>query len=103
MATFAQHEAERISQRTKDGLQAARAKGTKLGTPQNLTPEARAKACASQSNRATLDKTNRNVYMIVALRREQGATWRELADLLNREGYTTRRGKQFASATVRNI
>ncbi|PLK42075.1 recombinase family protein [Emticicia sp. TH156] len=43
-ATIAQHEREIISRRTKDALKAKKAKGYKLGSPQNLTDYSRNQA-----------------------------------------------------------
>ena len=43
-AVLAQHERETISKRTKGALKAKKARGAQLGTPANLTDEARTKA-----------------------------------------------------------
>ncbi len=51
-AVMAQHEAELISTRTKSALKAKQMRGDKLGTPANLTAEARAKGRQAHSRNA---------------------------------------------------
>lgn len=75
----AQVERERISRRTKEGLQAARKKGVLLGRPaENTGPLA-----------------ERAVHL-----RRQGKTLAEIANLFNREGLRTARGAEFKPMTV---
>lgn len=103
MAGIAQHERELISQRTKAGLQAAKARGQKLGSPQNLTPEARTKAHASISRKAREDQGVRHAWHFIKGLRSEGLTYSKIAARLNEEGYRSRRGKFFHPQGVLNI
>ena len=71
---MAQGELERIRERTKDGLRAARAKGIRLGRPVETVEEIAARAAGL---------------------RRSGQTLQEIASLFNREGLRTARGKEF--------
>jgi DNA invertase Pin-like site-specific DNA recombinase len=79
LIALAQVERERISRRTKEGLQAARQKGVALGRPAEVT--------GKLADRA------------VRLRRK-GSTVQRIADLFNREGLRTPRGAAFRAMTV---
>ena len=76
---MAEVELERIRERTRDGLKAAREKGVKLGRP--------AENIGDLATRATQ-------------LRKQGKTWQEIADAFNAEGHTTPRGGKFFTTTV---
>lgn len=93
MAAVAEREAQLISARTKAALAAAKARGKKLGSPQNLTPEARQKGSDSVRNAAKA--AERTTVGYVRLLRETGLSYAKIAERLNAEGHTTRQGKAF--------
>lgn len=102
-AGLAQRERELISIRTKQALQAKKARGYQLGTPENLTDEARRKG-ANINRKSALEATNNKVaYSIISARRREGATFQMIADELNQTGLKTSRGKQYERATVKMI
>lgn len=103
MASLAQYEAELISRRTKAGLAEAKKKGRQIGSPDNLTDEAREKGWATISRKARQDTDTRKAFHFIQPRREQGLSYREIAEALNKEGYRTRTGKKFHPAQVRKV
>jgi DNA invertase Pin-like site-specific DNA recombinase len=103
LGTFAEIERDLIIQRTKEGMQAAKKKGRKFGSPQNLTQEGMEKAWKCHVERANQNQANRHAFHFIKPRREKGLTFQQIADELNAEGYTTRRGKAFHAMQVRNI
>ena len=104
MAVLAQWERNTISERTKAALAAKRRRepSWKPGT-NNLTDEARAKAHASTSRKARQDQSVRHAYHFIKPLREQGMSYRKIADALNTEGYKTRTGNDFKHIQVYNI
>ena len=102
-AVLAQHERETISKRTKDALTAKKARGAQLGTPANLTAEARQRGLAARQQNARQHPANRQAGRVAFLLYSQGHTLTFIAAELNQEGYRTRRGKIFHLATVRRL
>lgn len=102
-ASLAQYEAELISQRTKAALQAKRAQGFKLGSPQNLTKEAKEKGYLERRELAQKRETNIKAFEIAKDLRGQGRSYHNIADCLNRYGFKTVKERRFYAASVRNL
>lgn len=104
-AALAQWERERISERTKQALNAKRVREPlhKFGSPENLTPEAILKAHRSTSYKARNTQSVRFAYHYIKPLRESGESYHVIANKLNNEGYRTRQGKQFHAMQVLNI
>lgn len=105
MANVAEFERRRISERTREALAELKAKGVKLGTPANLTAEARIRgvktAAANRTAKALEEMAD--VVPIVRDLRADGGTLQAIADHLNAEGYVTRQGGAWATTQVLRI
>jgi DNA invertase Pin-like site-specific DNA recombinase len=101
---LAQRERELISQRTKSALQAAKARGKKLGT-NNLKPEL--VKVASEKGvkiiKARADEFASRVMPVISAMQEQGKGLREIARELTNLGVKTARGKEeWTPSAVKN-
>ena len=100
LAAVAQHEREMIAQRTKDALQAAKARGVVLGNPK--LDDVRDRAVASV--RADADRFAKNVAPIIREIQSSGvASHRAIARSLNARGVATARGGQWTAVQVGSI
>jgi len=99
-AVIAQHERETISKRTKDALQAKKARGASLGSPQNFTAAVRAQGRATMQRNARQHPANQQARQLAELLHERGHTLWQIAHKLNASGYRTRRGQEFQATTV---
>lgn len=107
MAAMAQQERKMISQRTKEALQAAKARGVKLGNPQNLSTEAANKG-RKLGDVARIRKANQfasDVYPLIQSHQEQGSGLRQIARLFNEQGILSARGKtgSWTPTAIKNI
>jgi len=100
MAVLAQDERERISKRTKDALQELIKKGVKLGTPENLTTEARMKGQRVRVRNAKNNENNRKAQAHIISLRQNGLSFYAITKELNKFGYKTRRGCSFQQNQV---
>ena len=100
LAAFAEHERDQISARTKAALQAAKARGIKLGGPK--LAEAQSKGQAAQ--RAGADQRAANVMPVVRGIQEAGVTsLNAIAQTLNARGIPTARGGRWTHQGVKNL
>jgi DNA invertase Pin-like site-specific DNA recombinase len=103
LAVIAQNERKMISERTRSALQAAKARGVKLGNPNirdikhenNIVATAASVAAADQYAEDFKEIFKQDTFKVLSLRKK--------ATYLNYIGFKTRQGKQFNASTVRNI
>jgi DNA invertase Pin-like site-specific DNA recombinase len=109
LAAVAEAEAKAIGERTKAALAAYKARGGKLGAelPQcrNLTADARAKGIrkAAESSRQKATEAYCDLLPTVKAMREEGLSLRAIAERLNTDGHTTRRGKPWNPVQVARV
>ena len=106
ISSIAEYEAGLISQRTKQSLQAKKARGIQLGKVENLMcKHQEAIANSSKTNKAKADNNPNNMRAIALLRSlsTQGKSLSEMADLLNEQGFVTSKGCQFQITQVKRL
>jgi DNA invertase Pin-like site-specific DNA recombinase len=109
MAAVAELEAGLISERTKAALAAYKARGGLLGAARpgahRLTGGANLKAArqAGEAARALADAAYTDLAPVVAELRAEGLSLRVIADRLNAEGHTTRRGMPWNPMQVARV
>lgn len=104
LAAVAEEERRMISERTKLALAAAKKRGVKLGNPRLHEIRNSCMKNARGTWQKNNDEFNQAIRPVIESLQKQGIdTYTALAGELNRLGFKTRYGRQFYSATVRNI
>jgi DNA invertase Pin-like site-specific DNA recombinase len=96
LAAVAQHEREMIAERTKAALQAAKARGTRLGRngAERLAPAYRAEA---------VERALALAPVVAEIRATGASTLREIAAGLNAQGISTAQGGQWSAMQVKRV
>jgi DNA invertase Pin-like site-specific DNA recombinase len=99
-SAIAQDEAKRISIRTKEALQVKKSQGFRLGSPQNLTNEARIKGVQAMRLKAQLNENNQRAKAFI---NHLTGTLKEKAKQLNQNGFRTSKNKSFNPMQVKRL
>ena len=104
MAAVAEEEARAISARTRAALQAAKARGVKLGArnPAIRAGLERGQERSLQTRKAQADAHAATVAPMLQEFQRKGLSLRAMAEELNARGVQTARGGKWHAATVRN-
>ena len=113
LAAVAEAEAKAISERTIAALAAAKARGTLLGSARaghwqgredrRLVGARNGAVAATEARKRLADEAYADLLPIIQQHHTEGYSLRAIADKLNGEGYTTRRGKEFTAVTIQRI
>jgi DNA invertase Pin-like site-specific DNA recombinase len=105
MAAVAQAERKAISQRTREALAAAKARGVALGGRRDNTEDLRKGPAASAAKRSRVaqERAHKVGRQIQALRLEGHASLRQLAFALTAKGITAPRGGSWSASQVRTV
>jgi len=111
LAAVAEDEAARISERTTKALEAAKARGVKLGSARPGHWDGRehlrgwAKATKVAAKKRSEKARAEYEFLVPTLRRmrDEGQSLRQIAKWLNEQGHQTRRGKPFTGGIVWRI
>ena len=103
LSAISQYEAELIAARTRSALQAKKVRGFKLGNPEHLMDKhGQAIRNSIKTCRQKADNNPNNTRAVAMLRTliRENHTLKEMADILNREGFVTSQGCSFSKSTV---
>lgn len=102
-AALGEMEAKLISERTKNALAVKKKQGFRLGTPENLTNEAKMKGVEANRAKARSNQNNIQATKLTVEYREQGRSYDWIALRLNELKVFTAQGKLHNSTSVHRL
>lgn len=113
LAAVAEHEARQISQRTSTALAEAKMRGTKLGSAREGHWDGKeglrqaglqkARISAAKANRAAFEGEYADLFPVIKELHGNGQSLQTIAEQLNEQGQTTRRGKPWNRMQVSRV
>ena len=103
IASIAEYEAQLISTRTRQSLEAKKARGVTLGKPENLVEnldKAISNSRKTNMKKARENPNNKRAAAMLRILVKQNLSLTEMADILNSEGFVTSRGSRFTAWSV---
>lgn len=103
LSAISQYEAELTALRTKQALEAKKLRGFKLGNPEHLMnkhEQAIKNSVRKIKDKAENNPNNKRAVAMLKTLTGKNATYQEMADFLNEQGFTTSRGCCFSKSTV---
>jgi len=103
IASIAEYEAQLISTRTRQSLEAKKARGVALGKPENLVnnlDKAISNSRKTNMKKARDNPNNKRAAAMLKILVKQNLSLTEMADVLNAEGFVTSRGSRFTAWSV---
>lgn len=97
----AKAQADQTSVKVKAGMAVARAKGKQIGSPKNLTPEARAKGRKARQRKSLLENSEHGNLIVKLV--DSGSNINQVTKWLQENGYKTINGKEYNHTQVSNL
>lgn len=100
---FLQRNRELYAIKSKAAFSALKAQGNTFGSAQNFTPETRQMGRIAFQKKAAANPKKKQLIEIIAKCRAENMSFGQIANELNKKGFTTIRGKPFFRASVRRL